>query len=104
MPLAEKFNVKYAIFHIKLSAKSTLNTLGFVCRASGRGVGDGKSQLAEDMKLLGGVSWWYDWGLVPAAGTTSPGQEFVAMAWGAQHKGEPLKQCLLRRICQQIWP
>eukprot|EP01046_Picozoa_sp_COSAG06_P005605 COSAG06_NODE_251_length_19092_cov_52.770126_18_plen_235_part_00 len=62
--------------------------------ASGRGVGDGKSQLAEDMRLLGGLSWWYDWGLVPSAGTTAPDQEFVAMAWGAGHKGQPLQEYL----------
>ena len=61
--------------------------------SSGRGVGDGKSQRPEDMQLLSGLGWWYDWGLSPepSSSTTGSGQEFVAMAWGAHHKGEPLK-------------
>jgi hypothetical protein len=57
---------------------------------SGRGVGDGKAQLAGDMRLLRGLSWWYDWGLTPYDTVTPPGMEFVAMVWGKQHKGQPL--------------
>ena len=62
----------------------------------GRGVGDGKSQRPEDMQLLSGLGWWYDWGLSPqpSSSTTGSSQEFVAMAWGAHHKGEPLKKYL----------
>lgn len=63
---------------------------------SGRGVGDGKSQRLDDMRLLSGMGWWYNWGLSPdpSSSTTARGQEFVAMAWGGQHKHEPLKKYL----------
>jgi hypothetical protein len=61
----------------------------------GRGVGDGKSQHPDDMQLLSGLGWWYNWGLSPdPSSTTGPAQEFVAMAWGGQHKHEPLKKYL----------
>ncbi|MDA8532021.1 glycoside hydrolase family protein [bacterium] len=48
------------------------------------------------MQLLSGLGWWYNWGLSPQASTstTGPTQEFVAMAWGGQHKHEPLKKYL----------
>ena len=66
----------------------------------GRGVGDGKSQRlgphGSDMQLLSGLGWWYNWGLSPdpSTSTTGPTQEFVAMAWGGQHKHVPLKKYL----------
>jgi len=61
--------------------------------ASGRGFGDGKTALPEDPLLLSGPSWWYGWGLSPSINTSFP-QEFVAMAWGARHKGVPLERYL----------
>ena len=61
--------------------------------ASGRGFGDGKTALPEDPLLLSGPSWWYGWGLSPSINTSFP-QEFVAMAWGAHHKGVPLERYL----------
>ena len=61
--------------------------------ASGRGFGDGKTALPEDPLLLSGPSWWYGWGLSPSINTSFP-QEFVAMAWGAKHKGVPLERYL----------
>ena len=60
---------------------------------SGRGFGDGKSALPEDPLLLSGASWWYGWGLSPSINSSFP-QEFVAMAWGAKHKGVPLQRYL----------
>jgi hypothetical protein len=61
---------------------------------SGRGVGDGKWQRAEDMQLLSGLTWWYDWGLTPDPQANFT-QEFVAMAWGRRLQGGKSLQYLL---------
>jgi len=65
----------------------------------GRGFGDGKSQRPEDLALLAGPSWWYDWGLEPSGAAPAAGgsgQEFVAMAWGKAPDGVPLELALQR--------
>eukprot|EP01051_Picozoa_sp_SAG22_P011428 SAG22_NODE_1098_length_5567_cov_27.664045_4_plen_325_part_00 len=57
----------------------------------GRGFGDGKTTAERsDFRLLDRTAWWYNWGLNPDPALGVFPQEFVAMAWGAKHKGEPL--------------
>ena len=62
----------------------------------GRGFGDGKSQQAQDLHMLGDIAWWYDWSLSPNNETAKVdnGAEFVAMAWGKRHHGVPLNKWL----------
>ena len=62
----------------------------------GRGFGDGKSQRADDLHMLGDIPWWYDWNLNPTNETAKVdnGAEFVAMTWGKEHRGIPLKKWL----------
>ena len=53
--------------------------------ATGRGFGDGVQRgKREDLQLLSGLSWWYNWGLSPGPIFGDEfGQEFVAMVWGS---------------------
>jgi len=63
--------------------------------ATGRGFSDSKkTQRSEDLRLLAGTSWWYDWGLSPVFNDTNTAHEFVAMAWGSHKKGVPIDQVL----------
>lgn len=65
--------------------------------APGRGFGAGVNKGAPkpiDFELLDSTSWWYDWSLNPSPGVGPFKQEFVAMAWGAKHKGVPLAERL----------
>jgi len=62
---------------------------------TGRGFGDSKkTQQSEDLLLLGGTSWWYDWGLSPVFNDTNTEHEFVSMAFGAHDNGVPIEQVL----------
>lgn len=79
--------------------RSTLGGLGSSNAGvgAGRGFGDGKYQLPSDFKLLTKPTWWYDWGLNPDDDIKESGfgtMEFVAMAYGALHDGQPIGKAL----------